>query len=76
MTVKRSSHEIVLAIREDLQKLGQKYAANVKVVEVPPGPPVQSPIVAEVYGLDYAGQQKIAQQIQKVFTETDGHCRY
>jgi multidrug efflux pump subunit AcrB len=42
----------------------------VKIVEVPPGPPVQSPLVAEIYGMDYAGQTALAKQIRKVFEET------
>jgi hypothetical protein len=32
--------------------------ANVKVVEVPPGPPVLAPLVAEIYGLDYPGADR------------------
>ncbi len=57
---KRQSHEIALATRPMLAKIGAKYGASVKVVEVPPGPPVLSPLVAEVYGPDYAGQRRIA----------------
>ncbi|MBS0284295.1 MAG: efflux RND transporter permease subunit, partial [Proteobacteria bacterium] len=56
----RQSHEIALAMRPMLAKIGEKYGASVKVVEVPPGPPVLSPLVAEVYGPDYAGQRRIA----------------
>jgi hypothetical protein len=40
------------------------YEANVKIVEVPPGPPVQSPLVAEVYGLDYDGQIRWRAQVR------------
>ncbi|MGB3918242.1 MAG: efflux RND transporter permease subunit [Thiothrix litoralis] len=66
----RQSHEISLAVRPPLQDIAKKYNANVKVVEVPPGPPVMSPIVAEVYGLDYAGQIGVAKQIRGVFEQT------
>ncbi|MDH5601288.1 MAG: efflux RND transporter permease subunit, partial [Gammaproteobacteria bacterium] len=66
----RKSHEIAFSIRDDLQVIGKKLGANVKVVEVPPGPPVMSPLVAEVYGLDYNGQIYYAQRIRKVFEET------
>jgi hypothetical protein len=52
----RKSHDIALSVRGPLQEIGKRYNANVKVVEVPPGPPVMSPLVAEVYGLDYPGQ--------------------
>jgi len=66
----RKSHDIGLAVRGPLQEIGRKYNANVKVVEVPPGPPVMAPLVAEVYGLDYAGQIEAAQQIRGVFSAT------
>ena len=46
----RKSHEIALAVRPALAEIGQRYGASVKVVEVPPGPPVQAPLVAEIYG--------------------------
>jgi multidrug efflux pump subunit AcrB len=47
-----------------------KHGGNAKVVEVPPGPPVLSPIVAEVYGPDYAGQVAVARQVRKAFEGT------
>ncbi len=67
----RSSHEIAGAMRKPLQEIGKKYNANVKIVEVPPGPPVFSPLVAEIYGLDYAGQREVARHVRKVFENTD-----
>ncbi len=66
----RKSHEIALAVRAPLQEIGRRLGANVKIVEVPPGPPVQSPLVAEVYGLDYDGQIQIARQLREVFDKT------
>lgn len=66
----RKSHEIAAAMRDDLQAIGKKFKANVKVVEVPPGPPVMSPLVTEVYGLDYNGQIDVAKQIRKIFEQT------
>ena len=68
----RRSHEIAKAVRDPLQAIGAQHDANVKIVEVPPGPPVQSPIVAEIYGLDYAGQIEVAKDIRQIFAETDG----
>ena len=68
---KRKSHEVALSVREPLQEIGARYNANVKIVEVPPGPPVQSPLVAEIYGLDYAGQIDVAKKVRKVFEQTD-----
>ncbi len=66
----RKSHEIGQAIREPLQIIGKKYGANVKIVEVPPGPPVQAPLVVEVYGIDYPGQMQVAQEIRKLLEQT------
>ena len=63
----RSSHQIALSMREDLQRIGAPYQANIKLAEVPPGPPVMSPLVAEVYGLDYQGQIAMAKQIRRIF---------
>jgi len=66
----RKSHEIASALRMPLQEIGKQFGANVKIVEVPPGPPVLSPLVAEIYGLDYSGQREVAKQIRKVFENT------
>jgi len=66
----KKSHEIALSMRAPLQAIGEKYQANVKVVEVPPGPPVMSPLVAEIYGLDYAGQINVAHDIRQLFENT------
>ena len=67
----RTSHEVASSVRKTLQDIGQPFSANVKIVEVPPGPPVQSPLVAEIYGLDYSGQIETAAQLRKVFTATE-----
>ncbi len=65
------SHEIASSVRPDIQKIAAKYNANVKIVEVPPGPPVLSTIVAEVYGPDYDTQIDVANQIQNILKNTD-----
>jgi multidrug efflux pump subunit AcrB len=67
---KRSSHEIALAVRNPLVEIGEKYSASVKVVEVPPGPPVQAPLVAEIYGPDYDGQLALAESLRELFSRT------
>ena len=64
------SHVIAQRLRPELEKIGEKYHARVKVVEVPPGPPVMSPLVAEVYGPDEAGRQKVALQVAQAFGAT------
>jgi len=66
----RQSHEVAFSLRKPLHAIGNKHNANVKIVEVPPGPPVMSPLVAEIYGLDYDGQRQVAKQVRKVFSET------
>lgn len=65
------SHDIAKAMRADLQRIGKRHGANVKVVEVPPGPPVMSTIVAEIYGPDYATQIDIARQVMALMQTTD-----
>ena len=67
----KQSHDIAKVIRPEIQKIAKKYSANVKIVEVPPGPPVLSTIVAEVYGPDYETQVKIADEVQKILINTD-----
>ncbi|MBX3608726.1 MAG: efflux RND transporter permease subunit [Hydrogenophaga sp.] len=66
------SHAIATRVRPALQAIGQRHGANVKVVEVPPGPPVLSPIVAEVYGPDADGRRTVAQAVRQVFEQTPG----
>ncbi|MGD9171494.1 MAG: efflux RND transporter permease subunit, partial [Candidatus Thiodiazotropha sp.] len=66
----RKSHEVALAVRAPLQAIAREYNGNLKVVEVPPGPPVLSPLVAEVYGLNYEGQTEAAWEIRRVFENT------
>jgi multidrug efflux pump subunit AcrB len=65
------SHDIAKLLRSDIQKIASKYNANVKLVEVPPGPPVLSTIVAEIYGPDYNEQIKIANNVQNILNNTD-----
>ncbi len=66
----RQSHEIAVAVRPALQKIATAHGARVKVVEVPPGPPVLSPIVAEVYGPDEQGRRAVARKILAAFEGT------
>lgn len=66
----RSSHEIASSVRAALAATASKHNASVKVVEVPPGPPVMSPIVAEIYGPNYADQKLLGRQIEQIFKDT------
>jgi multidrug efflux pump subunit AcrB len=64
------SHPIAQRLRPELEKIGLRHHARIKVVEVPPGPPVMSPLVAEVYGPDEAGRQQLAGRIEQAFAAT------
>jgi multidrug efflux pump subunit AcrB len=66
----RKSHDIARAVRAQLDKIGRAYGGSVKVVEVPPGPPVQAPLVAEVYGPNYEGQLEVATHLRQIFDDT------
>ncbi|MEJ1462137.1 MAG: efflux RND transporter permease subunit [Candidatus Sedimenticola sp. (ex Thyasira tokunagai)] len=66
----RKSHEIALAVRRPIQEIALRHGGNAKIVEVPPGPPVLSPLVAEIYGLDYAGQIKVAKEVRDTYENT------
>jgi multidrug efflux pump subunit AcrB len=66
----RQSHDIALAVRPELARIAVAHGAKVKVVEVPPGPPVLAPLVAEVYGPDEAGRRAVAELIRAQFERT------
>lgn len=62
------SHGIILRIRKDIEKIAQKYNADLKLVEVPPGPPVIATVVAEIYGdqsKDYSDLIEAGKKLQK-----------
>jgi len=69
---KAQSHEIAMRIRPTLQAIAARHDARLQVVEVPPGPPVLAPIVAEIYGPDARGRQALAQAVRGVFEHTRG----
>ena len=69
---KIQSHEIVKNMREQIQVIAKKHNANIKLVEIPPGPPVLSTLVAEIYGPDYSKQIDIAKQVKGLFNSTKG----
>jgi multidrug efflux pump subunit AcrB len=69
---KDQSHDIAKRLRPPLKKISDRYGARIKVAEIPPGPPVLSTLVAEIYGPEANRRIEIARQIKQVFTETDG----
>ncbi len=66
------SHAIATRLRPALQIIGKRFDANVKIVEVPPGPPVLAPIVAEIYGPEAEGRIQVAKSVRAVFNKTAG----
>ena len=68
---KRKSHEIAMTAREPLQAIGERFGANVKIVEVPPGPPVIAPLVAEIYGATPEQREATARQVRASFENTE-----
>ncbi|HID20772.1 MAG TPA: efflux RND transporter permease subunit, partial [Planctomycetaceae bacterium] len=64
----QQSHEILLRVRDDLERIAQRHGANIKLVEVPPGPPVLSTLVAEIYGEPGVGYDEILQAARQVRT--------
>lgn len=69
---KIQSHDIAKAIRQPVQEIGKRHGANVKIIEVPPGPPVMSTIVAEIYGPDAQKRLEIAAQVKAVLEKAEG----
>jgi multidrug efflux pump subunit AcrB len=66
------SHAIAKRVRPRLKAIADRWGARIQVAEVPPGPPVLSTLVAEIYGPDYDRQREIAQQIRDIFESTPG----
>ena len=64
------SHAIAARLRPALARIGERHGARVKIVEVPPGPPVLAPLVAEVYGADYDEARRVATNMRDVFKAT------
>ncbi|MBD9362852.1 efflux RND transporter permease subunit [Methylomonas fluvii] len=71
----QQSHAIALRMRPDIERIGQQYGANLKIVEMPPGPPVLSSVVAEIYGPPEAGYQdlvSVSKQVRAHLQTTEG----
>lgn len=67
----RQSHVIALDVREKLTALSLPKGAVVKVVEVPPGPPVIATLLAEIYGPDGATRRQTANLVKQAFKKVD-----
>jgi multidrug efflux pump subunit AcrB len=69
---KAQSHAIAKRVRDAIAPIASRFGARIKVVEVPPGPPVLETIVAEIYGPDYERDMAIAKQVRERMERTDG----
>ncbi len=69
---KRQSHDIAKAVRPKIHEIVKKYGGHVQVAEVPPGPPVLSTLVLEVYGPTLEGQTVLAKQIEGLLASSEG----
>jgi multidrug efflux pump subunit AcrB len=68
----RQSHAIALAVRPAVDSIARRYGARTKIAEIPPGPPVLSTMVAEVYAADDATRLAAAERVRSVFEATPG----
>jgi multidrug efflux pump subunit AcrB len=68
----RQSHAIAVAIRPAIDSIAARYGASAKVAEIPPGPPVLSTLVAEVYAADDSARLEAARAVKQVFESTPG----
>uniref|UniRef100_Q3AUC4 AcrB/AcrD/AcrF family protein n=1 Tax=Chlorobium chlorochromatii (strain CaD3) TaxID=340177 RepID=Q3AUC4_CHLCH len=66
------SHDVAKKVRAGVQKIANRYNGNAKIVEIPPGPPVLSTLVAEIYGPSQEQQIALAKEVKKVFAQTPG----
>lgn len=66
------SHDIAKRIRPLVKGVADRYGARVKVAEIPPGPPVLSTLVAEVYGSTDEARAAVAREVKRIMTDTKG----
>ena len=66
------SHDIAKRVRPALVEIAKRCGASVKVVEIPPGPPVLDTMVAEIYGPTEAIRHRVARTVRGLFETTHG----
>ncbi|CAO3450100.1 efflux RND transporter permease subunit [Azospirillum largimobile] len=67
----RASHDVAIDLRRRLAAVPFPAGTVVKVVEVPPGPPVLSTLLAEVYGPDAETRRETAALVREAFRRVD-----
>ena len=68
---RRQSHAIARSVRAEVTKIARAHGARVQVAEVPPGPPVLSTLVFEIYGPDAAQRDDMARRLKALLEETE-----
>jgi len=68
----RQSHAIAVAARPGVDSIARRYGASAKIAEIPPGPPVLSTLVAEVYAASDSARLAAARRVKQVFESTPG----
>ena len=66
------SHAIVMRLRPALEAIASAQGGRLKLVEIPPGPPVLDTLVAEIYGPTTAERDRLAAQTLQAFRTTEG----
>jgi multidrug efflux pump subunit AcrB len=69
---KQQSHAIAKRVRVLLGGIARDRRARVKVIEIPPGPPVLDTLVAEIYGPTERAREDLASRIRRFFDTTPG----
>jgi len=69
---KLQSHDLAKQVRDMIIPVAEPFGVTLKVTEIPPGPPVMSTLVAEIYGPTLDGRLTVAEQVKEVFATTDG----
>jgi multidrug efflux pump subunit AcrB len=68
----RQSHEIAVSVRPMVDSIARQYGASAKVAEIPPGPPVLSTMVAEIYAADDSTRLEAARKVKAAFESAKG----
>ena len=69
---KIQSAQLVAKIRPDLQRIAAQYGASLRILQVPPGPPVRDTILAKIYGPDPEVRRAIASRISGMMQHERG----
>ena len=69
---KDQSHDIAKRVRADLEQIALAHGAKLKIAEIPPGPPVMSTLMAEVYAPDAKTREQLANKVLDLFKKAPG----